>query len=88
MKEESKFVKLRGWDAAMAIGGVLFSYTATALLMAWPIAWLINHAFASSAIHSVFGSDRLSCRQCVMVFAIWQCATVKVRFPFTVLGKA
>ena len=87
MKEESKSVKLRGWDAVMATGGVLFSYAATALLMSWPIAWLINHAFESSAIRSVFGGDRLSYRQCVMVFAIWYCAGVKVRFPFTVHRK-
>jgi hypothetical protein len=87
MKEESKSVKLRGWDAVLATGGVLFSYAATALLMSWPIAWLINHAFAPGIVRAVFGGDRLSYWQCVTVFAIWYCARVKVRFPFTVHGK-
>jgi len=87
MKEESKSVKLRGWDAVVAFGGVLLSYAGTAMLISWPTAWLINHAFAPGALRAVFGSDRLGYWQCVMVFAVLHCARVKVSFPFTVQGK-
>ncbi len=87
MKEESKSVKLKGWDALIAITRILFSYAGSALLMSWPLAWLINHAFAPGAIRAVFGSDRLGYWRCAMVFAIWYCARVKVTFPFTVHGK-
>lgn len=80
-------MNLRGWDAVMAFGGVLFSYAGTAMLISWPTTWLINHAFASSAIRAVFDSDRLGYWQCVMVFGIWQCARVKVNFPFNVHGR-
>ena len=86
-KGESKYVKLRDWDAVMAASGVLLSYAVTALLMSWPMAWLVNHTFAPGAIREVFGGHRLSYWQCVLVFAIWHCAKVRVTFPFTVHGK-
>lgn len=87
MKVESKSVTLRGWDAAIAMAGVLLSSAGTALLMSFPIAWLINHVFAAGAIRAVFGGDRLRYWQCVMVFAIWYCARMKFTFPNTLKGK-
>ena len=45
MKVESKSATLRGGDAVFAMAGVLLSLAGTALLMSFPIAWLINHAF-------------------------------------------
>ena len=87
VNEENKSVRLRGWDAVMVFAGVLFSYAGTALLMSWPLAWLINHAIAPDMIRAVFGGDRLGYWQCVMIFAIWHCLRAKVGFPFTVRGK-
>jgi hypothetical protein len=87
MKVESKSVTLRGWDAAIAMAGVLLSSAGTALLMSFPIAWLVNHVFAAGAIRAVFGGDRFRYWQCVMVFAIWYCARRKFTFPNTLKGK-
>jgi len=67
VKEESNFLKLRGRDAVMALAVVPFSYAGTALLMSWPLAWLINHAFAPGTIRAVFGGDKLGYWQCVSV---------------------
>ena len=69
------------------MAGALLSSVGTALLMSFPIAWLIDHLFATATIRAVFGGDQLRCWQCVMVFAIWFCATVKFRVPNTVEGK-
>ena len=87
MKVESKSVTLRGRDSAIVMAGVLLSSAGTALLMSFPIAWMVNHVFATGAIHAVFGSDRFRYWQCVMVFAIWYCARVKFTFPNTLRGK-
>ena len=87
MKVESKSVTLRGWDAVMAMFGVLLSLAGTALLMSFPIAWMINHVFAAGVIRAVFGGDRFGYWQCVMVFAIWCCARVKLTFPNMLKGK-
>ena len=86
MKVESKSVTLRGWDAVMGMAGVALSWAGTALLMSFPITWLINHVFAAGAIHAVFGG-RLRYWQCVMAFAIWYCVRVKFTFPNTLKGK-
>lgn len=87
MKVDSKSETLRGWDAVFAMAGVLLSSAGTALLMSYPIAWLINHVFAAGAIRAIFGADRLRYWQCVMAFAIWYCARVKFTFPNTLKGK-
>src|ERR1700693_1755836 len=42
MKVESKSPTLRGWEAVFAMAGVLLSSAGTALLMSFPIIWLIN----------------------------------------------
>jgi hypothetical protein len=87
MKVESESVTLRGWDAVIGMAGVLLSWAGTALLMSFPIVWMINHVFAVGAIHAVFGVDRFGYWQCVMLFAIWYCAKVKFTFPNTLKGK-
>lgn len=87
MKVDRKSVTMRGWDAVLGMAGVLLSWTGTALLMSFPIAWVVNHVFAPGAIRAVFGGDRLRYWQCVMVFAIWYCARVKFTFPDTLKGK-
>ncbi len=85
MKVESKSETLRGWDAARALAGALLSSAGTALLMAWPISWLINHLLSEGAIRAVCG--RFGYWQCVMVYAIWFCARIKFKFPATLTGK-
>jgi len=87
MKVESKSATLRGRDAVIAMAGVLLSSAGTALLMSFPIAWLVNHVFAPEAIRAVFGGDRLTYWQCVMGFAVWFCARLKFTFPNTIGGK-
>lgn len=87
MKVESKCVTLRGWDAVIAMAGVLLSSAGTSLLMSTPIVWLINHVLSTGAIRAVFGGDRMKYWQCVMVFAICYCARVKFAFPNTLKGK-
>jgi len=87
MKVESKSETLRGWDGVTAMTGALLSSAGTALLISFPISWLINHVFAPGAIRAVFGGERLRYWQCVMVFAIWYCARIKFTFPNTLKGK-
>jgi hypothetical protein len=52
----------------------------TALVMSLPIAWLINHVFASGTIRAIFGADRVSYWHCVGMFAIWFAARLKIKF--------
>ena len=57
MKEES--LTLRGWPAAPVFLMLVVTNTLTALFLALPITWLVNHVFAASAIHAIFASDQL-----------------------------
>ena len=87
MKVESKSETLRGWDGVMAFAGALLSSAGTALLIAFPISWLINHVFSEGAIRAVCGGGRFGYWQCVMVYAIWYCAGIKFKFPSTLTGR-
>jgi len=51
----------------------------TALVMSLPIAWLINHVFAISAIHAIFGVEHLRYWQAVGLFALWYAARTKIK---------
>ena len=70
---------LRGRSAV----GVLLALTATkaltALVMSFPLVWLVNHVFGAGAIQAIFGADRLSYLRCVGLFAIWFAAQVKIK---------
>ena len=52
----------------------------TALVMALPITWLVNHVFSASAIHAIFASDRLGYWRCVGMFAIWFAAKGRIKW--------
>ena len=78
MKEES--LTLRGWPAVPMILMLAGTNAVTALAMALPIAWLVNHVFAPSAIHAIFPSDQLGYWRCVGVFAIWFAAKGRIKW--------
>lgn len=57
MKDET--LTVTGWPAVPLFLTVALTQVLTALVMALPITWLVNHVFAANAIHAVFASDRL-----------------------------
>lgn len=72
---------ITGWTAVGVIATIAITKALTALVMSFPIAWLINHVFAGGlAIHALFGADRLSYWRCVGLFVIWFSARVRIKF--------
>lgn len=71
---------LSGWPAVGALMALAFTKALTALVMSFPLAWLVNRVFAAGAIQAIFGADRLSYWRCVGLFAIWFVARVKIKF--------
>lgn len=68
-----------GWAAVPIFLMWVFVQAITALVMSLPLAWLANHIFSSALIHAVFAADRLGYWQCVGLFAIWYCATGRIK---------
>lgn len=68
MNDESR--TLKGWPAVRMFFMLAVTPVITALTLALPIAWLINHVFANGAIHAVFGVERLGYWKVVGLFAI------------------
>lgn len=78
MKDES--VTLTGWPAVPVFLMAVITQGLTALVMALPITWLVNHVFAASAIHMVFANDRLEYWKSVGIFAIWFAAKARIKW--------
>lgn len=78
MEEES--LTLRGWPAVPVFLMLVVTNTLTALFLALPITWLVNHVFAASAIHAIFASDQLGYWRCVGIFAIWFAAKAQIKW--------
>jgi hypothetical protein len=78
MKDES--LTLTGWAAVPVFLMVASTQVLTALVMAAPISWLINHVFSPKAIYSIFASERLGYWRCVGMFAIWFAASVRIKW--------
>jgi uncharacterized membrane protein YecN with MAPEG domain len=69
-----------GWSAVGILATITVTKALTALVVAFPLAWLVNQIFWARAIHAIFGSDRLSYWRCVGLFAIWFAARVRIKF--------
>jgi hypothetical protein len=78
MKDES--LTLTGWPAVPAFLMVAGTHVLTAMVMALPISWLVNHVFSPNAIHAVFASERLGYWRCVGLFAIWFAAKGRIKW--------
>lgn len=81
-----------GWSAVGALATIATAKTLTALVISFPLSWLINQVCAGGmAIHAIVGSDRLSYWRCVGLFAIWFAARVRIKFSgpshITIEGK-
>lgn len=78
MKDDS--MTLNGWAAVPIFLMAVLTQALTALVMAAPITWLVNHVFSASAIHAVFANDKLGYWQCVGMFAIWFAAKGRIKW--------
>jgi len=72
-------VNLTGWPAVSVLLALMTTRVLTILVISSPIAWLINHVFAASAIRAIFGADHFSYWRCVGLFAIWHSARVRIK---------
>jgi hypothetical protein len=74
---------LTGWPAVRMFLVLALTLALTSLVLSLPIAWLVNHVFATGAIHGIFGVERLGYWRIVGLFAIWHAARarIKVRGP-------
>jgi hypothetical protein len=78
MKDEG--LTLTGWQAVPVFLMVAGTQVLTALVMSFPVIWLVNRVFAASAIHAIFASDRLGYWRCVGVYAIWSAASARIKW--------
>ena len=56
-----------------------FTPVFTALVMSLPIAWLVNHVFATGAIHVIFGVEHLGYWRVMGLFALWYATRTKIK---------
>jgi hypothetical protein len=77
MKDEGK--TLTGWPAVRMFLMLAFTPVFTALVMSLPIAWLVNHVFATGAIHVIFGVEHLGYWRVMGLFALWYATRTKIK---------
>ena len=70
---------LEGWPAVPLFLMLAVTPVLTALVMSIPVAWLVNHVFAVSAIHAIFGVDRLGYWRVVGLFALVFATQFKIK---------
>ena len=78
MKDES--LTLTGWQTVPVFLMMVCTQALTALAVALPIKWLVNHVFAAGLIHAIFASDHFGYWQCVGSFAIWFAAKARIKW--------
>jgi hypothetical protein len=78
MKDESW--TLTGWPAVPVVLMLAVTPVATALVISLPVSWLVNHIFATTAIHAIFGVEHLGYWRVVGLSAILFAASFKVKF--------
>lgn len=78
MKDES--LTVTGWKAVPVFLLMMGTQVLTALTMALPITWLVNHEFAASLIRGIFSSDHFGYWQCVGIYAIWFTAKGRIKW--------
>ena len=77
MKDEG--TTLTGWPAVGMFLVLVVTSVLTALIMAFPIQWLVSEVFSTPAIHAVFGVERLNYWRVVGLFAIWFAARARIK---------
>ena len=55
---EEKGLTAKGWPAVGLALMMATNWILTALAASFPNSWLVNHVFAASAIHAIFGTNR------------------------------
>ena len=78
MKDESW--TLAGWPAVPVFLMLAVTPVLTALVISLPVAWLVNHIFAASAIHAIFGVERLGFWRVMGLLAILFATQFKIKF--------
>ena len=72
---------LTGWSAAGALSMILLTSVSTALVLAWPLAWLTRYVFGGGVVlRALVGPEGLNYRRCVGLFAIWFVARIRIKF--------
>ena len=74
---------LSGWPAVGALAMIVITKAITALVLAYPLAWLASAVFgggSASALRALFAEGRLSYWRCVGLFAIWYVAQIRIEF--------
>lgn len=73
---------LRGWSAVGSFLMIVLAKALTALVVSYPLVWLVNYEFAAGGtIRAIFGTNQISYWRCVGLFAIWQVARIRIKFP-------
>ena len=78
MKDESW--TLVGWPTVPLFLMLAVTPALTALVISLPVAWLVNHIFAPTAIHAIFGVEHLGYWRVVGVFALLFATQFKINF--------
>ncbi len=72
---------LTGWPAVGALAMIAITKALTAFVMAYPLAWLASHIFATGELlRFVFGAEGLSYWRCIGLFALWHVARARIKF--------
>ena len=82
MKDENW--TLAGWPAVPVFLMLAVTPVLTALVISLPLAWLVNHVFAASAIHAIFGVEHLGYWRVMGLFAI----LFAIRFKIKIRGSS
>ncbi len=78
MKDESW--TLDGWPAVPVFLMLAVTPVVTALVLSLPVAWLVNHVFAASAIRAIFGVERIDYWRVVGLYALFFVSQFKIKF--------
>lgn len=73
---------LSGWSAVGALVMIVLTKALTALVLAYPLAWLATAVFgggSASALRALFAEGHLSYWRCVGLFAIWHVARLRIK---------
>lgn len=72
---------LGGWSAVGALAMIVLAKALTALVLSYPLVWLVNREFAAgTTIRAVLGADQVTYWHCVGLFAIWHVARIRIKF--------
>jgi purine-cytosine permease-like protein len=72
-------LKLKGWSVVSTIMALTAPKVLTALVVSFPLEWLVDHILAASTIHAIFGADHVGYWRCVGLFAIRFATQVRIK---------